>query len=324
MRVAVTGGTGFLGGHLVERLLETDHEPVCLVRKTSDTTHLDGFGVETVVGSLDDPQSLRRLLQGSDAVIHGAAQVKAHRAIELHTANTEGTRSLVEAAKVEGVDRFVHISSIAAKGPAPGPEPLPATTPPAPVSYYGRSKAAAEAAVLAAQTDFSVTIVRPPVLYGPRDHAMLELFQAIQRRLFPITAPNDSRIATLYGPDCTDALIAALRHEATQPLIIEPADAPGHSWEAFRDHAAEALGVTGVRTVRPPRWLVHGLATWNSIGGRLRGKVPAFNRDKAREACCPYWVSDTTSMDALDWTPHHDLPTGVAATVEWYRREGML
>lgn len=325
MRVALTGGTGFLGSHIVDALLARGDVPVCLVRRTSDTTHLDTLGVETVLGAVDVPDTLPALVRDADAVVHTAALLKAHSRDELWRCNAEGTRALVDHARLAGVDRFVHVSSIAAKGPAPSPEPLPHDGALAPISDYGRSKAAAEDAVRAAASDMTVRIIRPPVLYGPRDMAILELFQTLaRRRVFPMPAPAGSLVGTIYGPDCADAVVTALHHRSKDPLTVEPADAPGRTWEEFRDLSAKHLGLDKVRTLRPPRWLVHTAGAASTLGGKLTGRPPRFNRDKAREATQRYWVADTESMKQIDWAPEHDLDAGLAKTLAWYREKGML
>lgn len=327
MRVAVTGGTGFLGSHVVDTLLAKGHEPVCLVRRSSDTRHLQECGVETVHGALDVPDTLIGLVRDADAVIHTAAALKANSRKELYQANTEGTRALVDLAQRFDAQRFVHVSSIAAKGPAPTPQPLPADAPLAPVSVYGKTKAAAEDAVRAAAPQISVRIVRPPVLYGPRDMAILELFRAIKKGLFPIPSPRGSMVGTIYGPDCAEAIVAALEHSGDPgdpPLVVEPADAPGHPWETFRDLSAKHIGVTKVRTLRPPRWAVHSAGALTTLTGRITRRPPRFNIDKAREACHPYWVADADSAKILDWTPKHDLDTGLEKTIGWYRDRGLL
>lgn len=325
MRVAVTGGTGFLGGHVVESLVAAGHEPVCMVRPTSDTRGLEMLGVRTVTATLDDPDSLPDLVKGADAVIHLAGLVKARRRRDFDAANGQGTRHMVDAAVDAGVDRFTLVSSIAAKGPSPTPEPAPAGLGTGPVSHYGHSKAAGEQEALRRTGDLSVRIVRPPVVYGPRDAALLDLFKAVRRGVFPEAGPKRALVSTIYGPDCADCIVRATESDTDGPMIIEPADGPPHSWHDFRDAVAHAVGRESVRTLRTPTALVSMVATVNQLALGLVGRAPKVGRDKVRELRHPYWLADGDSARTqLGWMPKLDLVSGTAETAAWYRDEGWL
>jgi len=322
MRVAVTGGTGFLGGHVVEALLDRGHEPVCLVRASSATRHLEGLGVSTVQGGLD-ADGLDRLMAGTDAVVHVAGAVKALRPETLHAVNAEATRRVVASARNQGQDRLVLVSSLAAKGPHPGHDAAVHGTS-SPVSHYGESKRGGEIAVLAAATDMRVRVVRPPVVYGPRDLAVLEIFRAVRRGVFPLAAPPGALLSTVYGPDAAACTVSALEARGRAPLLVEPADGPPHTWEEFRDAAAEALGVRRVLSPRIPGWLVHAAGAGASVWARLARTPSKFSRDKAREVRHAHWICDAETWGALGWAPSMGLQEGVMATIDWYREHGHL
>ncbi|MBU7025719.1 MAG: NAD-dependent epimerase/dehydratase family protein [Theionarchaea archaeon] len=164
MKVLVTGGTGFIGSHLVEAL---PGDIVCLVRKTSDTTHLEKLGVELVYGDLTDPESLKRAAKDADIVYHLAAYYTFHGIWEkYYTTNVLGTRNLLDAC--ESVDQFIYCSTTEVVGPVKTP-PADETHLLNPVYDYGRSKVMAEQLIQETiKEGFPATILRPVGVYGPR------------------------------------------------------------------------------------------------------------------------------------------------------------
>lgn len=176
MRTFVTGGTGFIGGAVVRRLLEAGHEVRVLVRSRSETRQLDGLPVERVEGDLANAESLRRGIAGCDWVFHVAALYSywGHRWEDFYQANVEGTRRVLEIARDEGTDRIVYTSSIAVLGftkdGSTGTEDTPSALADM-IGNYKRSKFLAE--VVAhdfARQGLPVVIVNPSAPVGVGDH----------------------------------------------------------------------------------------------------------------------------------------------------------
>ncbi|MFW5968011.1 MAG: NAD-dependent epimerase/dehydratase family protein, partial [Persicimonas sp.] len=188
MDVFVTGGTGFVGSHVVEQLLERGHRPLCLVRETSDTEHLDALGVETFVGTLDAVEKMRPAIEQVEAVVHVAGVTKVCTFDEFFRYNAEATAELARLCVDANPDleRFVFMSSVGAQGPAEADEPRPAEAEPEPVSHYGESKREAEKYLLELSDEFNVTIFRPPPVYGPRDTDMFDVFKMARFGLAPV------------------------------------------------------------------------------------------------------------------------------------------
>jgi nucleoside-diphosphate-sugar epimerase len=206
--VAITGGTGFVGSHLVETLLAAGVTPRVLVRDRAAARWIGGHAVEWFDGDLADRDALRGLVEDAGTVIHLAGVLRAWREDDFLGGNRDGTASLAAAmTEVAPGARLVQVSSQAALGPSPSREGLEPDAALAPISAYGRSKAAAEAEVAAAR-EVDWTILRPPAIYGPRDTDVFEFFRLAARGL--AARPAGERFITVaHVADVVRAALAA-------------------------------------------------------------------------------------------------------------------
>ena len=179
MNVFVTGGTGFVGAHLVKALRARGDAVAALVRRPALAAELGwGSDVRLVSGDLDHEAALREGCTGAELVFHVAGKIVARSPAEFMATNRDGTANVLEAARDAGVRRFVHISSLAVAGPTTPGYPIAEERPPAPITDYGRSKLAAELLVRAMPMEW--TIVRPPVVYGEWDRGTLTVFPRVR------------------------------------------------------------------------------------------------------------------------------------------------
>ena len=213
MKALVTGATGFVGSHLAEALRGRGDAVTALVRSPKKAEALAPLGIRIVTGDLDDAASLDRAAEGQDIVYHVAGLVAAGSENEFMRCNRDGTASLVAAASRAGASRFVLVSSMAAGGPAGQGRPLTGTAPARPVTAYGRSKLAAEAAVTAGRLPW--VIVRPPTVYGPRDHEVLKVFRMARLGVAPVFGDGSQQLSAVHGADLASALVAAGTAAAT-------------------------------------------------------------------------------------------------------------
>lgn len=325
MDVFLTGGTGFVGSHVAAQLVEEGHRVVAMVRTTSDTEFLESLDVQMVTADLENLEPLDDVLSQVDAVVHVAGLTGAPDAETLYRVNADGTRRLVDrTARLAGEGtRFIYISSVSAQGPSDGDEPRCSSKTPAPVSHYGKSKLDGEGAVLAHRDTLEVTILRPPIVYGPRDWDMYEVFKLADRRLAPIIGGETRWLSIIHGEDVARAALACLEAGGDGEIYTID-DGNCYSWEQLGDHIAEAVGKTAV-TIPVPEWMFASAATVAEWGAGLLPVTATFNRDKYREMCQPGWVCGHDEIgEQLGWEPKWELPEGARQTVEWYRREGWL
>lgn len=326
MRVAVTGGTGFLGAHITQELVTRGHEPVCLVRPTSDRRHLKSLGVTQIPGAMDDPGSLRKLVRDTEAVVHVAGTIAARDAAGYRTVNTDGTRRLLKACEEQALKRFIYVSSLAAKGPSPTPRAESAACEPRPISDYGRSKLGGEQAVRehGGTSGCDAAIVRPPALYGPRDRGLLGVLRLARRGLYPAVVPPGAHVSLLYGPDCARFIATLVDAPANGTSIYEPADGLPYTDPILRETIAQAMGGKRLRPFSVPGPLLKGAAHITHLATGFAGKTAMLNPDKVRELRSKHWVSDTSTLDGLAWKPATTLLQGMQETKKWYETEGWL
>ena len=323
MRVLVTGATGFLGGHLVDRLLARGHRVTALARATSRTEELEARGVEVVRVDLARPAELAEPIRRAEALVHAAGGGIVRDVAGFYRGNTETTRRLLEVAAVHGaLHRFVLVSSLAAHGPSAPGRPAREEDPDAPRSHYGKSKRAAEQAALCHAELFGVTVLRPPALYGPGEHRMVPLFRAAARGVVPMVHPAGT-LSLLSGRDCAEAIARALEapHPSGVYYVAEPQP-------ITRRAMAEAIGAAVGRRVRVlpvPGPLFAGIGAASELAGRLRDRPVMLGLDKVRDASRPHQAcAPTRAMKTLGWTPRDRFAEGAREAWDDYRRRGWL
>ena len=301
MKLAVTGATGFVGGHLLAQALAAGHDVRALTRRPQE--HRDG--VTWVEGSLDRPDSLDRLVEGTDSVIHVAGVINAPDRAGFEAGNVAGTAAMLAAAEAAGAKRFVHVSSLAAREPQ--------------LSLYGASKARSEE--LVESSELPSVIVRPPAVYGPGDHEMLELFRMAKRGF--LLLPPSGRLALIHSEDLARLLLSMAALESPAGITIEPDDGRPNGWT--HEELGQALGRAVGRkvvTVSTPRALLRAGAL---IDGLVRGGRAKLTADRVAYFCHPDWTVDSSRALAADvWRARIDTPQGLKDTADWYRRQGWL
>ena len=325
MRVLLTGGSGFVGGHIARALATEGHQLRLLVRPTSDTSLIDHLGFERSVGDLRDADALRSACRGVEAVVHSAALLRAARASDFLDANATGTADLAQAAVAAGVERFVYISSIAAQGPAPTTSPEPPDTTPHPVSPYGRSKAEGESALLAQRGGMHVAIVRPPVVYGPGDRGLHTFFWMARRGLCIKLGDGSNLIDVIYGPDLADAVVALLQASPQRAACYHACDSDGpYDWNQLLQTLGQAAG-RRLWTASLSPGMFHGLARASELWAGLTRAEPTLDRARVLEMRQRAWLCDPSSLiDDTGWRAQTPLLAGLQQTLAWYIEHGWV
>jgi nucleoside-diphosphate-sugar epimerase len=322
MRALVTGATGFVGSHLVDALRRSSADVTALARSPAKAAMLAAQGVQVISGDLEDIGGLERAVRGQDVVYHVAGVVAAANEAEFLRANRDGTRNVLRAAEGNGRPRFVFVSSLAACGPAPRGAPLTGTELAHPVTAYGRSKLAAEQVVRDSSVPWS--IVRPPIVYGPRDREVLKVFRLARLGIAPVFGDGTQELSAVHAADLAMALVAV----AASPVTVGRTYHACHPEVFTSAELGRAIGAAmgrSVTTVRVPAAVGRVLLSVTEAAARLSGKATILTTDKANEFFQPAWTGDPAPLTSdSGWKATQDLRNGLAGTYQWYREAGWL
>jgi nucleoside-diphosphate-sugar epimerase len=301
MKLAITGGTGFVGSHLIPVALGAGYSIKALTRR--DQPSLEG--VEWIRGDLATRDALEQLVGDVDAIIHVAGTISGHSAAEFEIGNVAGTLAMLAAATAGGVQRFVHVSSLAAREPK--------------LSLYGGSKCRAEELVHSSGLDWA--IVRPPAVYGPGDRETLELFRMAKLGL--MLMPPRGRVSVIHADDLARLLLALTGPTAASNVLIEADDGKPGGW-THREFARALAAAVGTRAavISSPGVLLRLAARADQL---LRGERAKLTIDRAAYFSHRNWVVEPKrACPPSLWRPQVDTMKGLRETADWYRGQGWL
>ncbi|RMF10665.1 MAG: NAD-dependent epimerase/dehydratase family protein [Alphaproteobacteria bacterium] len=310
--IALTGATGFIGGHILTALTARGHKVRALTRRpVEDTSHI--ATVTWIKGDLTDLAALHHLTEGTDAIIHCAGLVKAtHRDAFFHI-NATAVEALKETVLKLPEPRppFLHLSTLAAREPG--------------LSDYAASKAAGERVLTGCPAALDWLIVRPPAVYGPGDLEILKLFKSLRYGLGLIPGSAENRVSVVYVKDLARFITEWAEAPSLTGQVVEVDDGQpgGYRLAEVYELAAKLLG-RKVHLLSIPSPLLTMAAQINTAIARARGQPPMLTRGKVRELTHPDWVSRRDSAGARTWNPTTRLPEGLRATLDWYRESGLL
>ncbi|MBN2346304.1 MAG: NAD-dependent epimerase/dehydratase family protein [Candidatus Aminicenantes bacterium] len=323
MHILVTGGTGFVGSHLIRELLaEKKHRVHALVR---DSGKLKTFefhdDISVVHGDLFASEPLP---PATEVVFHLAAVTKAVSPREFIRVNQEGTRSLLERLRpLPALRKVLLLSSLAAAGPNRQVTRLREEMPADPISLYGKSKLAQEK-ILAAHCAAPHVVVRAPVVFGPGDMDMLEALRIVRRGILPVLGRKEHWYSVVYVKDLVRGMAAAA-FSPCQDEIFYIANPEPIEWRTFMGLAARLLGKEKTKRIMIPRILGRVLAEFSETRIRTFGKKAIFNRDKFIEMKYPAWVCSSEKIAArLHFQPRFTLEAALEETIGWYCQQGLL
>jgi len=324
MRIFLTGGSGFIGGHLISSLQKDRNKEVyALVRDKNNPKNLNISGIHLLEGDLFAVPSLPKDL---DSIIHIAGITKACQTADYYTVNQKGSASLLRAIMNQGikVNRFIHLSSLAASGPRKEGRTILESDNPDPVSDYGKSKMKAEMEVLKYRDSFPVIILRAAVIFGPGDPGFIPYLKMIKKGFLVSPGSKSAPISVCFIDDLIRAINLSLEKSLPSGEVFNIADSIPRTWEEFGMKAGEALGVKP-RKIEIPLSMVHLLSLCSEIKGKTTRNAQIFNRDKYKELRHSGWIADTNkAREKLDFVTQIPFESGVREMIAWYREKKWL
>lgn len=324
MKAFVTGGTGFIGSHLVDSLIENRNidEIRCLVR--SREKWLTGKPYTKITGDLFSISILRKALEDIDILYHIAAIVKAPSMEEFKRANVDATENIMRIARKAGVSKIIVLSSLAAAGPSTD-APLTEEAPMMPVSMYGKSKKQMEEMIHRIHTpDLSVTILRPPAVYGPREDQIYTFFKLMNKRICPIVGDGKKpQISLVYVSDVIKGIELASSDETPGVHTYFLAGPEIYNWNQIKNVTSKVLGKKPLPLyIRPA--LVKRIAGAVETTAGIFGSYPVLNREKAKEMILEWTCTSQKAKTELNYLPEISLEEGISRTIHWYKKHHWL
>jgi nucleoside-diphosphate-sugar epimerase len=330
-RVGISGLTGMIGKNLItqcarETQLRQSLTLVAFTRRESDTSFLMSHGIEYRRIDYGNPASFSGKLEDIEAFIHLAGLTKAVTPAEYYRANADGTAQLLDALSryAESITHFIFISSTAASGPARSPErPKTEEEPCVPVSHYGRSKLKAEE--LLRDSSLNWTIIRLPLVFGPYDYSMLNMFRIASRSVIALFSSLKDPYTYMSAPDVGRFLLHSIFDERLyRDTYCYCYDEP-LTGEEFFGMVRKQLGLLpGYRYLKLPQWVACPVRAVLDIKQRVAGRATIVNPDKIAELAAVYWIFSNQKLRSALGIDSIENEQAVAETVQWYRDHQLL
>jgi nucleoside-diphosphate-sugar epimerase len=316
--ILVTGGTGFIGSHLVDKLIEKKQPFRVLARRP--------VSVKNAISSRGDlatGEGIAEALDGIETVIHLAGTTKTIAPEGYWLGNVVATENLARAIAATGRPiRVVHVSSLAAAGPAPNDAAVTEEDEPRPVSFYGKSKLEGEFRMRAYVPE--AAIVRPPVVYGPRDTDVFQILKSASQGIALRLTGGERWFSAIYVSDLADGILLAAQSPTAAGKTWFFAHPKAVSFTEMITDIARSIGRTPRMITIPPA-AAFAAGSCAEVFSKLTRKPGILSRDKVREMVFTRWVCGTDrAKHELGFEASTDFRKGIEKSVAWYRTAGWL
>lgn len=318
----VTGGTGFVGSHLVDLLLNKGFEVRCITRKSSDLKWLQGKDVKIFDCGLYDKEALKVVLKDSDFVFHVAGVVKSKTKEGYFKGNVETTKNLIDATLDSGTNlkRFLIVSSQTVTGPSYDGRPVNEETECRPITTYGKSKLEEEKLVLSYKDKLPITICRAPAVYGERDTEIFIYFKTFNKGITTTIGFNEKKLSLIHVLDLVNGFYLAATKDVAKGKIYFISSEEFYTWPQINDITAKIIGKKPI-VVKVPHFLVYTIATIAQLVSLFNSKPATLNIEKAKDITQQYWICDTSkAIRELGYHQNISIEDGIKRTIEWYKQ----
>tara|TARA_R110002096_G_scaffold435770_1_gene662618 strand:- start:88989 stop:89924 length:936 start_codon:yes stop_codon:yes gene_type:complete len=307
--IALTGATGFVGGHLLEELLSHGYTVNALTRRPQQARK----NVKWISGDLENRPAISELVDDVDVIINAAGLIKAKSQKEFIAANSDSVSTLIKAVKSSHKKpHFIQVSTLAAREAA--------------ISDYAMSKHQGEIHLQNNKSGINWTIVRPPGVYGPKDSETLKIFKALTWRVALSPSNSTFRVSWIHVSDLAKAISHVIENRDYYDRTIELDDGHGngYSHKEFYATASKILNLNPLY-ITLPKFTLKSIGHINDIVGRMFGYAPMLSAMKVNEMCHPDWVCrKETKTQITGWVPEHDLESGLKETLDWYKKNNYI
>ncbi len=327
-KLLITGANGFIGSHLVEAAIAKGYEVHAGVRANSNRKWLTHPSIKFVEMDFEAIETLTSIFQQNtyDYIVHCVGVTKTSDTNVFHNVNFTYVKTLVEQIRINKAipKKLIFLSSLAAYGSTDFQETdfVNNDSTPFPVTQYGKSKLAAER-YLESTTDIPYMILRPTVVYGPRETELFMVFELLNKRLELYSGTKPQYLTFIYIHDLIEIIFRSMEFDISRKAYFV-SDGNLYPAEKLNNVIKSLLGKKAFK-LKLPLSVVKVVAGISEQVSKITGNYPALNRDKFEELKCRNWNCDISNLvEDLDYTPEHSLEDGMRKTVDWYRREKWL
>jgi dihydroflavonol-4-reductase len=322
----VTGGTGFVGSHLVDRLLDEGYHVKCLVRDEKKLKWLENKNIEIIKGSLNTIDALKEGVKDVNNVYHCAGVLFGKTEESFIKGNLEGTQNIINACLEVNpkLGRFLYVGTLAAVGPSADGTPLDEDNSCFPLTWYGKSKLESEKFVRSKMDEMNITVIRPGAVYGPKDYAIYEVFKTSKTGINMKIGREDKYVSFIHVDDLVTAIYES---SISKKTISQTYFAVNDDFNKSSDIASYAIMALNKKekVIRIPLVILKGIATISELFGKMLNKEVVLNHQKVIELSQKYWIaSNEKAKKDFSFNPKWSLEDGVKMTTEWYKKEGWL
>jgi nucleoside-diphosphate-sugar epimerase len=322
----LTGATGFIGSCVAQQLVECGHQVLTLVRETSNKRLLENLDIRLKTASLFNEDSYINFVEDIPYFIHLAGVTKAINPEDYYKGNVLMTKILIEAIlkNAKDIKRFLLVSSQAAVGPSPSQEPVDESFFGKPLTDYGKSKLECEKLVQSYKNRLPITIVRPPIVYGPRDTDVYQLLKLIKKGINIKIGKHDQLVNLVYVEDLAKGLIDATISEKTIGKVYYICEEKPYYWSEVVKLSANIMN-SKVWTINLPFFIAKFYTFILEVISKIKKKPTILNPQKLIEIKQPFWVisSKNAKLD-FAYKTNYPLESGMKKTIDWYIQNNWL
>ena len=325
-KALVTGANGFIGSHLVDSLLSAGCKVHCIVRKTSNLRWVQLKEVKLHFIDLRDSYFKIPELHNIDYVFHCAGLTKAKSCEEYFNINARVCETLYEQCLQFGerIKGIVHLSSLAAAGPSDKGILVDEYSPLKPITFYGKSKKAGEQIALKYFENLPIKILRPPVVYGPREENLFTFFKLVKKGWALQIGETPKKLSLIYIADLVQAMIKSCVTSPSKNKIYFVTDGEVYSWDDIAKSAANKMNVS-TRVLKIPEVILFPIAIIFELLAIFSSKPALFDRQRMIDIRQSSWMASPENFFSdFGFKPEFGLTAGLADTLDWYHRQKWL
>lgn len=322
----VTGGTGFVGSHLVDLLLSKGYEVWCIVRKSSNTKWLNGKNVKLLDCGLNDKNELLKVIKDVDYIFHVAGVVKSKTKEGYFLGNVETTKNLLETVIENKINlkRFVVVGSLTATGPSLDGIPVNEQSPCNPITTYGKSKLEEEKLALSYKERIPITICRAPAVYGQRDTEIFIYFKSFSKGLTTLIGFDEKKLSLIHVIDLVEGIYQSALSEKSIGEVYFISSEEFYTWEQINNITARIFNKKPF-VIRIPHFVVYLISAVAQFFSYFSSKAATLNIEKAKDLTQKYWICDTSkAKEHFNYKQKVSIEEGITQTIKWYKEQGWI